>query len=134
MLQRVAACCSALQCVAACRSFMIAVVPILAVSTVRYVAACCSVLQCVAVCGSVWQLYDSCRSHSGRGCCEVCGSVRPCVAVCCSVLRCVAVCCIVCSVIIAVVPILAVFADLYRSLLLVSFLGLSFIGLFYRSF
>jgi len=41
-VQRVAVCCSVLQCVAACCSVL------------QRVAVCCSVLQCVAACCSVW--------------------------------------------------------------------------------
>jgi len=53
MLQRVAACCSVLQCIAVYCS----VLQCIAVycSVLQYVAACCSVLQCVAVCCSVLQ-------------------------------------------------------------------------------
>jgi len=50
--QRVAACCSVLQCVAVCGSVL------------QCVAVCCSVLQCVAVCGdaSYWGEQHNSRS------------------------------------------------------------------------
>jgi len=75
VLQRVAACCSVLQCVAVCCSSTY--------SRERELTfgECCSVLQCVAVCCSVLQ------------CVAVCCSVLQCAAVCCSVLQCAAVCC-----------------------------------------
>ena len=68
MLQRVAVCCSVLQCVAR--------------SAVWDTAMCCSVLQCVAVCCSVLLdlLYETLQ----------------CVPACSIVLQCVAVCCYIC--------------------------------------
>ena len=69
VLQRVAACCSVLQCVA--------------VGVVVCVAVCIAV--CVAVCCSLLQLLFV--SQERRSCCA---------AVCCSMLQCVAACCTVC--------------------------------------
>jgi len=55
VLQRVAVCCSVLQCVAVCRSVLTPA----GIGNVRGEllndAVCCSVLQCVAVCCSVLQ-------------------------------------------------------------------------------
>ena len=68
VLQRVAVCCSSLQCT-------------VCYSVLQRVAACCSVLQCVAVC---------CRGATGRMfqfVTESC-SVKQCDAVCCSVMQC----------------------------------------------
>jgi len=88
VLERVAVCCSLVQCVAV-------------------VAVCCSVLQCVAVCCSV--LETSCQISSFLSwsvcsmCCSVCCSVLrrvrgvmpnvelTCIGVCCSVMQCDAV-------------------------------------------
>jgi len=69
---RVAVCCSVLQCAVVC------------CSVVQYVAVCCSVLQCVGISSSV----ASRLSNTAIGAC-------PCisVAVCCSVMQCVAVYC-----------------------------------------
>ena len=72
VLQRVAVCCSELQCVAVCCSELTMPLFMPYMSSIRpcvlqCVAVCCSVLQCVAVCCSMLQ----------------------CVAVCCSVLQCV---------------------------------------------
>ena len=64
-MQRVAVCCSVLQCV----------------------AVCCSVLQYVTVCDSVF----GSKLCSVLQCVAVCCSVLRCVAVCCGVLQCVAV-------------------------------------------
>jgi len=82
--QRVAVCCSLLQCV----------------------AVCCSMLQYVAVCCTVWHAHlhafssdayngeyrTSRKWQSAAVCCSLC-SMLQCVVVCCSVLQCVAVCC-----------------------------------------
>ena len=56
-LQRVAVCCSMLQCVA--ESIVVSAL-VGVVSELQRVAVCCSVLQCVAVCSSALQLT---RSH-----------------------------------------------------------------------
>jgi len=79
VLQRVAACCSVLQCALTyCRQEQRQLVRI---------AVCCSVLQCVAVCYSVLQRVAVCtdtlqtRAKTTRPCC----SELQCVAVCCSV-------------------------------------------------
>ena len=104
MLQRVAACGSALQCVAVCfltevtyarysEGFWVLLYVAMWCSELHRVAVCCSVdctdvkyarysegflsLFCVAVCSSVLQ------------CVAACGSALQCVAVCCSVLQCV---------------------------------------------
>ena len=86
MLQRVAACCSVLQC-----DFF---------KSTHYLwvyAACCSALQCVAVCYCVLQFNDARLTF------DVCASsinlcsVLQSVAACCSVLQCVAECCSVLS-------------------------------------
>ena len=53
MLQRVAVCCSALQCVAVFRSVLM--VGWLVLAGEGNVAVCCGVLQCVAVCCRVLQ-------------------------------------------------------------------------------
>ena len=88
MLQRVAACCSALQCVAVRYSVLQCArggmtfekfhqPPLrLPPRVLQCIAVCCSVLQCVSVSLSVLQ------------CVVVCCSVLQCVAVCCSVLQC----------------------------------------------
>jgi len=74
-LQRVAACCSVLQC-----SLGVIIVMSHSYSSVLLcVAVCCSVLQC-----SLGVILIISHSYS---------SVLQCVAVCCSVLQCVAVCC-----------------------------------------
>jgi len=70
VLQRVAVCCSVLQCVAMLYFSAIQCEEDIH-STLFVTLVCCSVLQCVAVCCSVLQ----------------------CVAVCCSALQCVAVRC-----------------------------------------
>ena len=95
VLQRVAVCCSALQCVAG-RCILhiyihlsifhevliyICISCVVRLFVLQCVAVCCSVLQCAAVCCSVLQRV------------AVCCSVLQCAAVCCSVLQCVAVCC-----------------------------------------
>jgi len=69
VVQRVAVCCSVLQCVAACCSVL------------QRVAVFCSVLQCVAVCCSTLQ------------CVAVCYSALQCVAACCRALQSAAVRC-----------------------------------------
>ena len=79
VLQCVALCYSLLQC-ASVYCFVLQRV-VVCCSILQSNAVCCSVLQCVAVCCSVLQ------------CTAVCCSVLQCVAVCCSVLQCVAVCC-----------------------------------------
>jgi len=71
VLQRVATCCSVLQCVAVFRSVLM--VRWLVLAGEGNVAVCCSVLQCVAVCCSVLQ----------------------CVAECCGVVQCVDGCVVV---------------------------------------
>jgi len=88
VLQRVAVCCSVLQCVLQpvpekTRDSCCSVLP--------RVAACCSVLQCVAV------RYTARSREDSR-------LVLQCVAVCCSVLQCVAVCCSVLQCVIQPVP------------------------------
>jgi len=111
VLQRVAACCSVLNCVSvvvACTLVGDFAKQIL----LQCLAVCCSVLQCVAVCCSVLQRVAACF---GSSCLHVgwrlyktdpvavfC-SVLQCVAVCCSVLQCVAVCCSVLQCVSAVV-------------------------------
>jgi len=73
--ERVAVCCSVLQCV----------------------AVCCSVLPCVAVCCSRFlhrtRLETVVWAAEVRNKFRMCCSVSQCVAECCSVLQCVAVCC-----------------------------------------
>jgi len=76
VLQRVAACCSVLQCVAVGLSWLKTLILIRCLQ----VGVCCSVLQHVAACCSVWQRVAACSSVLQR------------VAVCCNVLQCVAVC------------------------------------------
>jgi len=93
VLQCVAVCCSALQCVARsrgqeCQSFH---PPSLwsrtdqndQCSVVQLVAVCCSVLQCVAVCCSVLQcaVLQHVAVYAARG------NVLHCVAVCCNLLQ-----------------------------------------------
>jgi len=58
LLQRVAAYCSVLQCVAMCCSVQIESKSYAFCENVCIVAACCSVLQCVAVCCSVLQCVE----------------------------------------------------------------------------
>jgi len=72
VLQRVARCCSVLQCVTVCCS-----------------VRCCSLLQRAAVCIRIRTAKRPSRfaAEVERPC------VLQCVAVCCSVLQCVAVCC-----------------------------------------
>jgi len=81
VLQRVAACCSVLQCAE------------LSWRMLRRVAVCCSVLQCAAACRSVVQRPAVCCSvlQCGPVWCSVLQHVLECVAACCSVLQCVAV-------------------------------------------
>ena len=84
MLQRVAVCCSVLQC-ADYRATVSDSAKVTAYESLKKIAddnevACCSVWQCVVVCGNVWQ------------CVAVCGNVWQCVAVCGSVWQCVVVC------------------------------------------
>jgi len=87
-LQRVAGCCSVLQCVAA-------ITCAIEVSHDGWVpvAVCCSVLQCVAVRHNALQRVAGCCSV--LECVVVIYSVLQCVTMCCSVLPCVAVCCLV---------------------------------------
>jgi len=75
-LQRVAVCCSVLQCVVNLVCLQCTSSPTFLTQVCVYVAACCSVLQYVAVCCSVVKIVC------------VCCSVLQCVAVCCSVLQC----------------------------------------------
>ena len=97
----VAACCSALQCVAStlrvCCSACVGRVHRTRGVVLQRVAVCCSVLQCVAVCCSVLQCEENVSVR-----CVLCGvsvlilatsDARCCVSVCCSVLQCCAVCC-----------------------------------------
>ena len=102
LLQRVAACCIALHCVAVCRialkfggqeriQFLEFQYGSISNGLLQCVAVYCSVLQCIAACCSVLQRAAVCGSV--LKCVAVCCSVLQCVAVCCSVLQCVAVCC-----------------------------------------
>jgi len=75
--QRVAVCCSVLQCAAVCRSVVQCVAACCTLS-IPPPAVCCSVLQCVAVCCSVVQYVAACCSLS-----------IPPTAVRCGVLQCV---------------------------------------------
>ena len=99
MLQRVAVCCSVLQCVAlfirspnghivagTCASVVLSQFVIVFCSVLQSVAVCCSVLQCAAACCSVYPLAQRpyCRRYA-RECCGL-------IAVCFSVLQRVAVC------------------------------------------
>jgi len=115
--QRVAVCCSVLQCVAVCCSVLqcVAVCKFRSVLTLNYVChrrifcveqrtllfvMCCNVLQCVAMCYNVLQLFNHIAA-SLRGTTHInvlhrvtaCHSMLQRVAVCCSVLQCAAVCC-----------------------------------------
>jgi len=100
--QRVAVCCSVLQCVAVrCGCILLVSVLIKFVCcnalqcVVQCAAVCCSMLQCVA---AVFSLY-LCEELQPAVCCNVlqCVAMRcnvlQCVATCCNVLQCVAVCC-----------------------------------------
>ena len=99
MLQRVAACCRAMQCVAVCCSALQCVV--MPVRIAKYVEV--EVRQCVAECYRVMQsvAYVQCfaeccgarTNHKVRRGGGVCVNVLQCVVVSCSVLPCDAVCC-----------------------------------------
>ena len=107
MLQFVAVCCSALQCVAVWYSVLLGVAVCCKCCSIflwssqiasrrraallQCAEVCCIALQCVAVCCSVFQCVAVCCSAL-QGV-AVCCSVLQGVAVCCSVLQCVAVCC-----------------------------------------
>jgi len=99
--QRVAVCCSVLQCVAVCHSVSQCVA--VSCSELQWVAVCCNVLQCVALCCIVLQIYRGLLTHIAKyiiGIFEECCSMLQCVAVCCSAvhwcmcLRLVDVCCV----------------------------------------
>jgi len=75
-LQRVAVCCSVLQCVTDVETESVRHVYQPMEGVLQCVAVFCSVLQCVAVCCSVLQ------------CVVMCCSVLQFAAVCCSVLQC----------------------------------------------
>jgi len=79
VLQRVAACCSVLQCVAvnSCDDHLdVGVHKYYMLFVLQRVAACCSVLQCVAV--------NSCDDDLDVGVHNVTWCLLQCVAVCCS--------------------------------------------------
>jgi len=103
VLQRVAACCSVLQCVAVAFARMVQAdqpclemprklfgMPVyqMCCSVLQRVAACCSVLQCVAVAfARMVQAYQPCLKMPRR----IFG--MPMYQMCCSVLQCSAMCC-----------------------------------------
>jgi len=95
VLQRVAACCSVLQCVAERQCESVVMVVLLGGGFQQCGAACCSVLQHVAACCSVLQCVATCCSVSVRVCRHRLpsrGMLQECVAVlqCRSALQCVA--------------------------------------------
>jgi len=112
VLQRVAACCSALQCVYKYMywtlSIPLTMLETLALSRARTVwcsalscvAVCCGVLQCVAVCCSTFTSTYTRHFQSHWPCWRlllslaraVCRTVLHCIALCCTMLQCVAVC------------------------------------------
>ena len=77
MLQRVAACCSVLQCVVFGCLNELFLDHLVCCSVLQCAAACCSMLQCVTACCSVLRLV----ALTNRS------LIVYCVAVCCSVLR-----------------------------------------------
>ena len=81
MLQRVAVCCSVLQCGAVCCSVS------------HYIILCCTVLHCVAVRHTHLSNKYNCRHLSDEMRCMCVAVCCMYVAVCCSVLQCVAVSC-----------------------------------------
>jgi len=101
MLQRVAMCCSVLQCVAVCCSkkivaaqrklsrYMYSCNQCAQISMLQCAALRCSVLQCAAVYSSVLQCVAECCSVLQC----VALSVLQCAAVCCNVLQYIALCC-----------------------------------------
>ena len=85
-MQRIALCCSALQCAVMCGSELCSVLQYVAVHycALQWFEVRCSVLQCVLQ-RAVW-----CILQCGAVCCIVLHCVLQCVALFCSVLQCVA--------------------------------------------
>ena len=98
MLQRFAATCRVLQCVAVrysvpqCHGYQYTLAPgprVYDVTLLQCITVCCSVLQCVVLCCGTLQCVDPGVYDSMSLCC----SVLQCAAVYCSLLQCVVLCC-----------------------------------------